>query len=85
MSQDTDAREGWAMAQRVGSRIADLPIEARESAFAATERCLREAGTELGVRGKQLDRIVDLQMTAIRRIVTDIDISVSPQGGGAQP
>jgi hypothetical protein len=72
-----------AMAQRVGMQIAELPIKIRDVAFAGTERCLRAAGAERGVAGQQLDRIVDRQMRAIRQIVTDIDLSGSPQGGRA--
>ena len=85
MSEDIDAmaRQGWAMAQRIGMRIAELPIKARELAFAGAEHCLREVGNELGVAGQQLDRVVDLQMKAIRQIVTDIDVGGSPQGGRA--
>jgi hypothetical protein len=80
---DAMAGQGWAMAQRVGMQIAELPINARKLAFAGAERCLRQAGNELGVVGQQLDRIVDLQMKAIRQIVADIDFSGSPQGGRA--
>jgi hypothetical protein len=68
----------WATAQRVGAKIAALPIAARESAFDGTESCLREAGSELGVAGEQLDRIVDLQMWAIRKIVDDSDANHRP-------
>ena len=77
MSDDTEkrARHCWSMAQRIGVQIADLPIKVREVAFAGAERCLRAAGSELGVAGPQLDSIVDLQMRAIRQIVTDIDAS----------
>jgi hypothetical protein len=73
VSEDFDAvtRHCWAMAQRVGIQIAELPIKAREVAFAGVEICLREAGSELGVAGQQLDSLVDLQMRAIRQIVTD--------------
>jgi hypothetical protein len=56
-------------------RIAELPIDVCEMAFAGTERCFRAAGRDLGVAGPQLDSIVDLQMRAIRQIVTDIDVS----------
>ena len=81
MSEDFDAitRHCWAMAQRVGMQIAELPIKVREVAFAGAEICLREAGSELGVAGQQLDSLVDLQMRAIRQIVTDLDVSGSPQ------
>jgi hypothetical protein len=85
MSDDTEtiAQPCWSMAQRVGMQIAELPIKIRDVAFAGTERCLRAAGAERGVAGQQLDRIVDRQMRAIRQVVTDIDLSGSPQGGRA--
>jgi hypothetical protein len=63
------------MAQRVGVKIAELPIDVREMALAGAERCIRAAGRELGVAGPQLESIVDFQMRAIRQIVTDIDVS----------
>jgi hypothetical protein len=72
---DATARHCWAMAQRVGTQIAELPIKVREVAFAGAETCLRAAASELGVAGQQLDGIVDLQMRAIRQIVTDLDVS----------
>jgi hypothetical protein len=79
MSENVDATaQCWATAQRVAVKIAALPTAARETAFDGTERCLRAAGSELGVAGEQLDRIVDLQMWAIRRIVADIDTNDSP-------
>jgi hypothetical protein len=56
------------------------PVKMRETAFAGAERCLRAAGCELGVAGQQLDRIVDLQMKAVRQVVTDIDVSGISQG-----
>jgi hypothetical protein len=37
-------RSCWAMAQRVGTQIAELPFNTRDVAFAGTEHCLREAG-----------------------------------------
>jgi hypothetical protein len=85
MPEDIDAitRQCWAMAQRVGMQIAELPFKARGVAFAGTERCLRAAGSERGVGGRQLDSIVDFQMKAIRQIVTDIDVSGNPPGGKA--
>jgi hypothetical protein len=77
LSEDTEtmAQYCWSMAQRVGMQIAELPIGAREMAFAGAERCIRGAGRDLGVVGPQLDSIVDLQMRAIRQVVTDIDVS----------
>ena len=67
------ARHCWSMAQRVGMRIAELPIDVRETAFAGAERCLRAAGRDLSVAGLQLDSFIDLQMRAIRQIVTGFD------------
>jgi hypothetical protein len=79
VSADIDATaQCWATAHRVGVKIAALPAAARETAFDGTERCLRAAGSELGVAGEQLDRIVDLQMWAIRQIVADIDANDGP-------
>lgn len=80
MPEGTDAiaYQCWAMAERVGMQIAELPVEVREIAFAGTERCLREVGSERGVAIQQLDFIVNLQMRAIRQIVADIDVSGSP-------
>jgi hypothetical protein len=77
MPEDIDAvtRQCWAMAQRVGMQIAELPLEVREVAFAGTERCLRSAGSERGVAHPQLDSIVKIQMSAIRQIVTDIALA----------
>jgi hypothetical protein len=78
--EDTDAiaYQCWGMAERVGMQIAELPVEVREIAFAGTERCLREVGSERGVAIQQLDFFVNLQMRAIRQIVADIDVSGSP-------
>jgi hypothetical protein len=57
VSEDFDAvaRHCRAMAQRVGTQIAELPIKVREVAFAGAEICLRESGSDLGVAGQQLD------------------------------
>jgi hypothetical protein len=86
MPEDFDAvaHQCWAMAERVGTQIAELPIKAREVAFAFAERSLRTAGSELGVAGQQLDSIVEIQMKAIRQIVTDIDVGGSPLTGHSQ-
>jgi hypothetical protein len=69
------ARHCWSMARRVGIQIAELPVDMREIAFAGAERCFRAAGRDLGVAGPQLDSLIDLQMRAIREIVTDMDES----------
>jgi hypothetical protein len=84
---ETVAQHCWSMAQRVGVKIAELPIDVREMALAGAERCIRAAGRDLGVAGPQLDSIVDLQMRAIRQVVTDVDVSAPIQplrrGGGS--
>ena len=79
MSENFDAvtRHCWAMAQRVGTQIAELPVRVREVAFAGAEDYLRVAGSELGVAGQQLDSLVDLQMSAIRQVVTDFDVGAA--------
>jgi hypothetical protein len=81
VSKDFDAvtRHCWAMAQRIGTQIAELPVKVREVALAGAETCLRAAGSELGVAGQQLESLIDLQMRAIRQIVADLDVSGSPQ------
>jgi hypothetical protein len=82
---DTIANRGWGMAERVGMQIAELPIKVREMALAGAEHCLREAGNERGVAGQLLDRIVNLQMRAIRQIVTDIDVGEVRRVEGHSP
>jgi hypothetical protein len=72
---ETVAQHCWSMARRVGMQIAELPVDVRETAFVGAERCIRAAGCDLGVAGPQLDSLVDLQMKAIRQIVTDIEVS----------
>ncbi len=72
---EATTRQCWQMAQRVGLQIAGLPLKARDIAFAGAEHCLREAGSELGVVGRQLDCIVEFQMGAIRQVVTHLDMS----------
>jgi hypothetical protein len=70
---ETVAQHCWSMARRVGLRIAELPVDMREMAFVGAEHCLRAAGSELGIAGPQLDSLIELQMKAIRQIVTDIE------------
>jgi hypothetical protein len=57
VSEDFDAVTShcWAMAQRVGAQIAELPVKVREVALTGTETCFRAAGSELGVAGQQLE------------------------------
>jgi hypothetical protein len=76
-------RQCWGMAQRIGIQIAELPLKARDAAFAGAESCLRAAGNELGVAGEQIDNIVALQMRAIRQIVADTDRRAESHPRGA--
>jgi hypothetical protein len=70
VSDDIDAisHQCWAMAERVGMEIAELPDDVRETALAGAEHCLRQAGSELGVAGEQLDSIINLQMKRYGRL-----------------
>jgi len=82
-SADETARyHAWGMAQRVGMYIEGLPLDKRDAALAVAENSLREAGKEI-ISGEQMDAFIELQMKAIRQIVSDIDVSGSPQGGRA--
>jgi hypothetical protein len=60
---DAVARHCWAMAERVGTQIAELPVKVREVAFAGAETCLREAGGGLGVAGQQLEGLARISHT----------------------
>jgi len=82
-ADETARHHAWGMAQRVGMYIAGLPLDKREAALAVAENSLREAGQEIGITGEQMDAFIELQMNAIRQIVSDIDVSGSPQGGRA--
>jgi hypothetical protein len=80
---ETIARQAWGMAQRVGMHIAGMPLEKRQAALAVAENSLRETANEMGITGDQIDRFIELQMNAIRQIITEIDAGGSPQGGRA--
>jgi hypothetical protein len=71
------------MARRAAMRIAEMPLENREAAFASAKNSLHEAFKEKGLAGDQLDGFVELQMQAIRKHVTDINIGGSSKGGRA--
>ena len=75
------ADQALGMAQRVALRIAGMPLDKRESAFAIAERSLRESAKEMGVTGDQIESFIELQMKAIWQITTDIDVSGRPRGG----
>jgi len=80
---DEIAKPLWGMAQRVGMRIAEMPLEKRAHAFAIAERALREAAQASGMAGAQAEGLIKLQMEAIRGMVTNIDVGGSPKGGNA--
>lgn len=77
------AKQGWDMAQRVGMRIAALPLEKRETAFLTAEPALRELAQNLGVKPPGVDKFVALHIQVMRDIVLKIDVGGSPQGGKA--
>jgi hypothetical protein len=84
VSDDGDAAyQCWAIVERVGIQIGELPMMAREPAFAGAEHSLRTAGNEQGLTGQCLDMLVNLQMRAIRQIVTELDASGSSRKGVA--
>jgi hypothetical protein len=69
----------WAMAQRVGVTIAALPPAAREAAFDGTERCLRAAGSELGVAGEQLDASLTFKCGLFGKSSLTLTLTMVPQ------
>jgi hypothetical protein len=77
------ARLIWDMIQRVAMRIAAMPLEQRESAFAVTERSVRQMGSEMKIADGEIDDFVNHVMGAIRQFVTEIDVGGRPQGGRA--
>ena len=80
---ETIARQAWGMAQRVGMHIAGMSPEKRQAALAIAENSLRETAKEMGRTGDQTDEFIELQMKAIRQIISEIDVGGSPQGGTA--
>jgi hypothetical protein len=80
---DPLARKLWDMSQRVGMRIADEPLEKRETAFATAERTVREMATQMGVFGGNVEAVVKLHMDLIRQTVTAIDVGGGAKGGHA--
>jgi hypothetical protein len=77
------ARQSWEAAQRIGMRIAALPLDQREEGFAIAERSFRDAAGQMGIAGNQIEGFVKLQMDAIRGWVSNIDVGGNPQGGKA--
>jgi hypothetical protein len=80
VSDDGDAAyQCWAIVERVGIQIGELPMKARKTAFADAEHFLRTAGNAQGLTGQRLDMFVDLQMRAVRQIVTELDVRKVPR------
>jgi hypothetical protein len=77
------ARQSWGMAQRVGMKIAAMPLDQREAAFVTAERSLHDTALEMGMAGERMDGFIKIQMEAIRGMVQNIDVGGSPQGGNA--
>jgi hypothetical protein len=77
--EDLEPRQMWGTMQRVAMRIASIPPEQRESAFAIAERSVRQIATEMKIADG--DNFVNRLMGAIRKFVTEIDVGGSPQGG----
>jgi tRNA G26 N,N-dimethylase Trm1 len=77
------AKRMWDMAQRVAVQIAEKPSDLRDAAFAVVGRNVREMAKEMKVPADKIDAFVELQMQAMRKHVTDIDVGGSPQGGKA--
>ncbi len=65
------AKQAWDMAQRVAMQIAAFPAE---QSLTRSELCGR-LGARGGVAGEQMDQFIELQMKAIRRMVSSIDVS----------
>lgn len=73
----------WGMTQRVGMQIAAKPQEQRTKAFTVAERSLRDMAKQMGIADGQMDGFIELQMKAIRQMVTQIDVGGTPEGGNA--
>jgi hypothetical protein len=77
------AKKAWGAAQRLGMQIAAMPLSQREAGFAICEDTLRETADKMGIAGPQMEGFIKIQMDAIRRMVQNIDVGGSPQGGKA--
>jgi hypothetical protein len=73
----------WSAAQRIGMRIAEMPVDQREEGFAMAKRVLEDTAREMGVTGKAADELIHIQMEAIRGMVQNIVVGGGPQGGRA--
>jgi hypothetical protein len=79
---EPNARLMWDMMQRVAMRIAIMRLEERESAFAVTERLVKQKA-EAKIADGEIDDFVNHLMGTIRQLVTEIDVGGSLQGGRA--
>jgi hypothetical protein len=77
------ARHAWGAAQRIGMRIAEMPLDQREAGFKIAEESLQEAARKMGIDGDRMDQFIKIQMDAIRGMVQNIDVGGNPQGGRA--
>jgi hypothetical protein len=73
----------WDTMHRVAMRIASMPLEQQESAFAITELSVRKMAAEMRIADGEIGDFVINMMGAIRLFVTEIDVGGSPQGGRA--
>lgn len=73
----------WESAQRIAMKIAELPLEQRETAFEIAKQSLEEAGAMQKIDGPRYTAFVEIQIKAIRDIVVDLDVSGQPKGGHA--
>jgi hypothetical protein len=80
---DPIARLMWEMMQRVATQIAGMALDQRESAFAITERSVRQMASEMKIADGEIDDFVNHAMGAIRQFVTEIDVGGSPKRGRA--
>ena len=71
------ARLMWDMIQSVAMRIAAMPLEQRESAFALTEHSVRQMASEMKIADGEIDDFVNHVMGTIRQFVTKIDVGGS--------
>ena len=68
------AQQVLGAAQRLGMEIASMPRNEREAAFKECERALREALQESKTPPQRIDDFVELQLGAIRWLVTNIKV-----------
>jgi hypothetical protein len=77
------AQKAWGAAQRLGMKIAAMPLHEREAGYAICEKSLRETARKMGIAGEQMEGFIKIQLEAIRGMVQKIDVGGNPQGGKA--